>query len=114
MNNEGFDLPIEEDAAPGKERRNTVRQPKKAELLAQIADIEEKKKPVRRKACYEAKFDQGVARFKVIPVQIFIIEDKDANAIGMTLKKGINNVLTIEKEQISLIQVFQTTKTLAL
>lgn len=54
---------------------------------------------------YSAEYDQGVATVKKIAVQLYPINE-NGHATRFSLRKGINVVLAIEKEQVELITVY--------
>ena len=60
---------------------------------------------------FDIEYDQGVPSIaKLNVVGRFL--DGEKGPEGLTLRHGINLILTVQKEQIPIVQVYQTTKTL--
>ena len=67
--------------------------------------------------CYPASYNQGVKGAEEVKVQVSLVkpvDEEEEDPIGFTLKHGINTLLTIEKEQLPIVQVYQTARTLAI
>lgn len=84
-------------------RREAVLQPKKAALLGTQDKIMRKK--LTKFESFDIEYDQGVAGISKLNV-VGRLLDGDKGPEGLTLRHGINLILTVQKEQIPIVQVY--------